>query len=308
MDHDVGEDSPPAGMQTGRIMHVAGAVGSLVLIAGLVFWAYELAVRDVHGIPVVRALEGPMRVAPAAPGGEVTEHQGLAVNQVAANGMAAPLPETVTLAPRPETLAEEDVAGLLAPQAEAVVTAAAAVPAEPVMPADLATAAAIAAALAEATAMMPDTLPETAPEAAPAAEPAAAVAVLRPRPRPPLPEPLPADPPVAAAAAAPATADAAAPMALPLAEVDAASVAPGTVLIQLDAFDSEADARAAWITFTGRFPYEFADKALLLDRAESGGLPFWRLRAAGFDGVDSARAFCENLRMRGATCIPVAHE
>jgi hypothetical protein len=303
MDHDDGEVSPPAGLRAGRFAHLAGAVGSVALVAGLMFWGYELAVRDVHGIPVVRALEGPMRVAPAAPGGEVTEHQGLAVNQVAASGVAAPLPDTVTLAPRPQPLAEEDVAGLMA-QPAAQVTAAAAAPSEPVIPAEAATAAAIAAALAEATAEVPlAALPEaSATDAAPAA--------LRPRPRPPLPQALPADPPVLPAASdvAPALAEVAPAPAAPAAEVDPATLAPGTVLIQLDAFDSEADARAAWSTIASRFPAEFADKALLLDQAESGGVPFWRLRAAGFDGVGAARSFCEALRTGGATCIPVAHE
>jgi hypothetical protein len=228
--------------------------------------------------------------------------------------MAAPLPDTVTLAPRPEALADEDVAGLMAPPPPEV-TSAAAVPADPVMPADAATAAAIAAALAEATAMVPELAVDGAPDALPRGDTATA-AIVRPRPRPPLPQPLPADPPADAAAALPeAVASEAAPppeaalaAAAPAAEVDAASVAPGTVLIQLDAFDSEADARAAWTTFAARFPAEFADKALLLDEATSGGVPFWRLRAAGFDGVDAARAFCETLRAGGATCIPVAHE
>jgi hypothetical protein len=250
-----------------------------------------------------------MRVAPAAPGGEVTAHQGLAVNQVAANGMAAPLPETVTLAPRPEPLAEEDVAGLMAPQPVEAVTAAATAPDLPVMPAEAATAAAIAAALAEATAMVPETA-EAATTGAFAPDAASQIedTMVRPRPRPPLPQSLPPDP-VTETTAAPADSAPDVPATpLPVAEVDPATLSAGTVLIQLDAFDSESDARAAWTTIASRFPADFADKALLLDRAESGGVPFWRLRAAGFDGVDGARAFCDTLRAGGATCIPVAHE
>lgn len=307
----------PRGPGMGRLVHLAGAVASVALVAGMVVWGYQLAVRDVHGVPVVRALEGPMRVAPTVPGGEVTEHQGLAVNQVAANGMAAPLPDSVTLAPQPAELADEDVAGLIGPAlpdpaltspalaepalpSPEVVTAFAPVPppAALLIPAEEATAAAIAAALAEATAGMPEAAPVT--DTAPAAElPARAMA--RPVPRPPLPTPL---PPETATAASAETALAAAPAV----EVEPANVAPGTILIQLDAFDSADDARAGWATIAGRFPDAFADKALLLDEATSGGMPFWRLRAAGFDSVDAARAFCEGLRAGGATCIPVAHE
>ena len=46
-----------------------GAILSLGLIAGLGYWAYQLVVRDVTGVPVVRAMEGPMRIAPEDPGG-----------------------------------------------------------------------------------------------------------------------------------------------------------------------------------------------------------------------------------------------
>ena len=62
-----------------------GAVVSLALVAGLGVWGYKLTVRDVSGVPVVRALEGPMRVLPTDPGGKLATHQGLAVNAVQAD-------------------------------------------------------------------------------------------------------------------------------------------------------------------------------------------------------------------------------
>ena len=46
------------------VLNWVGAALSLALIAGLGYWAYQLVVRDVTGVPVVRALEGPMRIAP----------------------------------------------------------------------------------------------------------------------------------------------------------------------------------------------------------------------------------------------------
>ncbi len=76
-----------------------GAAASVALIAGLGWWGYDLAMRDARGVPVVRALEGPMRVAPEDPGGEVVDHQGLSVNNVAAVGAAAPPPDRLVLAP-----------------------------------------------------------------------------------------------------------------------------------------------------------------------------------------------------------------
>ena len=83
----------------------------LVLAMGL--WGYKLAVRDIAGVPVIRALEGPMRVAPDDPGGSIADHQGLSVNDVAAVGSVAAPSERVVLAPKPVELSLEDAPGLL---------------------------------------------------------------------------------------------------------------------------------------------------------------------------------------------------
>ena len=72
-----------------NLTNFAGAALSLALIIGVGVWGYKLVVRDVSGIPVVRAMEGDMRVLPDNPGGAVALHTGLAVNEVAASGEAA---------------------------------------------------------------------------------------------------------------------------------------------------------------------------------------------------------------------------
>jgi hypothetical protein len=84
----VAPDAP--GGLTQRVVNGAGALTSVVLVLGLAVWGYRLAVRDVTGVPVIRALEGPARSAPADPGGELAAHQGLSVNAVTADGTAAP--------------------------------------------------------------------------------------------------------------------------------------------------------------------------------------------------------------------------
>jgi hypothetical protein len=93
-----------------KAVNLAGAAVSLALIAGIGVWGYKLVVRDVSGVPVVRAAEGPMRVQPESPGGRPAAHQGLAVNEVAGQGTAAPPPDRLTLAPRPVSLRDEDEA------------------------------------------------------------------------------------------------------------------------------------------------------------------------------------------------------
>lgn len=112
------------------ILHGAGALASLALVAGVTLWGYGHVKRDVSGVPVVRALEGPMRVAPEQPGGQIADHVGLAVNAVKAGGAAEPLPETLVLAPEDDALAPEDrPVPELAPAPGAAETAGAGAPA-----------------------------------------------------------------------------------------------------------------------------------------------------------------------------------
>lgn len=322
-----------------RFVSLAGAVCSLALIAGLGIWGYKLAVRDVSGIPVVRALEGPLRIAPETPGGDVAMHQGLSVNAVASAGSALPLPEKLVLAPPEVDLAADDqagtavlaavpeaadgsavAAGTLAPDETATTNLAASdlSSTQPVEVAPLAAAPgdtdlavdaplpatqedAVAAALAAALADGGDA------EAAASIAPAPAAKSVRPKARP-------AVKPVAAMAVTEADAVAqpaeAAPEAAPVAasEVDPTTIAAGTRLVQLGAFDDEAAARAAWGDLQVKFPELLAAKAMVVQPAQSGGRAFYRLRAQGFTAEDDARQFCAALLAENASCIPVTQK
>jgi hypothetical protein len=314
-----------SGLQVQRWTTLAGGVASLALVVGLGVWGYRLAVRDVTGVPVVQALEGPMRIAPADPGGEIADHQGLAVNDVAEAGVAADVPETLTLAPRPVDLAPEDVAGLAAqplpgaapglanvaaPMADpgvvdaasADLALAAAPPVESASPTEIA----VDAALAEALGLDPEPLPDPAadalalaasmPEVAEIAPAGAITLSPRPRARPARAADGPAD-----AAAAPADA-----AVLPaVTEIDPATIALGTRLVQFGAFDTATEARAEWARLQGIFGDLMAEKAMVVQPAESGGRTFFRLRAHGFEDEADARRFCSAFVAQEATCIPV---
>ncbi len=281
-----------------RYVNIAGAASSLVLVMGLGFWGYKLAVRDVSGVPVVQALDGPMRMAPDDPGGEVADHQGLSVNQVAEVGIAAPPPERLILAPRPVELTLEDAAGLagqpvpdVAPASAPIADPDMALAAEPVAESADPTEVAVEAALAEALGMetLGDPVAEEAPDLALLAPEGAITRSLRPKARP----SRPAAPGAAVALAAPV-------------EVDAATLAPGTRLVQFGAFDTVDEAKAEWTRLQGRFNDLMADKAMVLQAAESGGKTFYRLRAHGFEDEDDARRFCSAFIVENAACIPVA--
>lgn len=115
---DTGQ-APPAeadgnGITAAAVAQWAGAIVSLMLVAGVAIWGYRIAIRDVSGVPIVQAMQEPMRVLPDDPGGNRAENQGLAVNNVAGDGVAQGPADRVVIASRPAGLAEEDVAlGLL---------------------------------------------------------------------------------------------------------------------------------------------------------------------------------------------------
>lgn len=330
IDFDDFEDGYPAARNAaaGRWVQLAGAACSVCLVLGLVVWGYKLAVRDVTGIPVVRALEGPLRIAPDNPGGNIAMHQGLSVNAVAAVGTAAPLPETVTLAPAEMALSAEDAAGLAvlasasnrlpvqdqpatasvqisAPSAVGLKPQEVAVPELPVdtssdiaveQPVPATEQDAVAAALAIALAD-DGTVEADAPVAALATSP-------RPLTRP---ASRSAETVVTSADAAVVPAEVDVPeAAAALAEVDAATIPAGTRLVQLGAFDDAAGARAEWVTLQARFPELIGAKAMVVQPAQSGGRTFYRLRAHGFENEDETRRFCAALLAENANCIAVA--
>ena len=307
-----GAKDAAAAARVQRTVNIAGAVTSLALVVGLGVWGYKLAVRDVNGVPVIQAMEGPMRIAPSDPGGEIADHQGLAVNDVAEVGIAAPMPEKLVLAPRPMDLAPEDASGLGMAAMPGLSEASAptdlltgnpdlALAATPPVESADPTEVAVDAALAEALGEIPDAAvvePVVALTADPTLEPAPEGAILtsvRPKAR-----------PGTRAEAAVAPAEMAV---LPAAnEIEPGTITPGTRLVQFGTFDTAEEARAAWVLLQGRFGELMAEKAMVVQPAESGGRTFYRLRAHGFEGEDDARRFCSAFVNQDATCIPVPHK
>ncbi|MFN7223694.1 MAG: SPOR domain-containing protein [Paracoccaceae bacterium] len=326
------------GGQAQKLIHLTGAVCSLTLIAGLGLWGYRLAVRDVTGVPVIRAIEGPMRVAPSNPGGDIADHQGMAINVIAAVGGAGEMPREIVLAPAPVELSAEDAPGLsaldpqdvaltdqasvasdpatAAPPVDLAITVpavASSVTTEPqasmtvpepavsdpvaINPVPLTTEDAVAAALAEALADDP-VLQDALTDATAEDKAAPGDGVAR-SPRP-LARPTDLQPDVSGVEQV-----SAAMFSVP--EIDTSTLAVGTRLVQLGAFDSADLARGEWIKLTGRFGDLMSGKSLVIQSAQSGGRTFYRLRAHGFAGEDDARRFCSALLAENAACIPVAH-
>jgi len=291
-----------------KAMRMVGSVTSLVLIAGLAHWGYKLAMRQIHGIPVIHALEGPARVAPDNPGGELADYQGMAVNAIAAIGEAAPTADRLMLAPPSSNLADADVASEALQASDGTPLAAPAEPVvpKPVQPSD------VMAALRPADGLLSEPLPDGpvdpiddpelatveagttyAPdELVPSDVPGVAQSPY------PLPRPV-GD--VVAEAAAAAVAAAMAPTA-PV-DLDPAGLQPGTELVQIGSYETEAEAKLQWDQTVARYGALMDGKRRVVQQAESGGRVFFRLRVEGFADRDEASRFCAVLKS-GGQCVP----
>ena len=292
-----------------NLTNMVAAGLSVALIVGVGVWGYKLMVRDVTGLPVVQAISGEMRVLPDNPGGELALNQGLAVNEVAAAGTAAAPTDTLVLAPKPVALAVEDT-----PVSAQVVA-----PVQQPAPLDL------SAPIADLDGLVSSQTATDTPEAGSVedlirqltqgadpinnvsgAKVVSAVinvtdettiqaAELRRSLRPLLrPDSAPA---VVIPVSAPAKAT--------VTDVDPTSVPAGTRLVQLGAFDSAEVARSQWDKIEGRFGDFLQGKSRIVQKANSGGRTFYRLRAMGFSDLSDARRFCSALLAENADCIPV---
>lgn len=280
----------------GSLVNFAGALVSLGLVAGLGWWGYQLVVRDVTGVPVVRALEGPMRIAPEDPGGELAGHTGLAVNSIPAQGIAEDPAERLVLAPENTSLTDEDVTGAelaqMTPAPEATEAPIAATPEtveEAAVQAEIGDL--ISSALAEATGTIQGPSGEVINLIS--ADVGGVTTSLIPVPRPAS---------FTTTTSASASTQAAPDGVLTMASAD---IPAGTRLAQLGAFDSAEIARTEWARLAAKFPEHMTDKSRVIEKAQSGGKMFYRLRAHGFEGLADARRFCAALVSGQVNCIPV---
>ncbi|NOD63056.1 MULTISPECIES: SPOR domain-containing protein [unclassified Ruegeria] len=313
-------DAPRGTYGLGRIVNVLGAVASLALVAGVGVWGYQLVMRDVSGVPVVRAAEGPMRIQPENPGGTPADHQGLAVNAVAAEGTAAAPADRLILAPRPVSLTDEDLPG-----GDLKPTPALHVVEEPITTQEAARLrqSAVDALVAELAGEAAKTQQEfedgtqvaslATPEEEPAIDPADFAAAL---PDPAIaelpgvrrslrPVKRPARSQISPSEASEGAINAAVKAAVGL-DVDPDTLAKGTRLAQLGAYDSTQVAQAEWDRLSGRFGEYMDGKQRVIQKTSSGGRTFYRLRVLGFEDLSASRQFCAALVAQGVDCIPVA--
>ncbi len=277
---------------------------SVAMVALGAYWGYEALKRQTLGVPVIAAPSEPFRVPPDDPGGVEADHMGLAVNEIAAGREAGPAAAQIILAPPPVDLIE-DVTLLVTPEAEMPQAAPEldiiapdsfeliGPPAPPVADVPQATEDLITALLAEALGESPNApQPDLAPEVdrIPASVAGVAVSLI------PTPRPFTMD-----LSLAQVPSDASRDDAI---EIDPSTLAAGDMVVQLGAFDSPHAARREWDRLAAQYDGFFEGRGRVIMAASSGGQEFFRLRVAGFDGVDDARRFCTALLALGQACIP----
>lgn len=293
---------------------------SLGLVALGGYWGVETMKRETLGVPLIAAPGQPARIPPDDPGGVEAEHMGLSVNEIAAGREASPVAEQIILAPPPVELIA-DVALLVTPEAQMPVQEAGVEiinpeQVEPMgpMPPDASTPAPLddegAVATESTEALIEALLAEVLEGAVPPLQIATETnpVVIIPDSVPgvsvsPVPQPRPEmiRPAAAEQDGADTVVDGAAS---PVTDIDPASLQAGDMVVQLGAFDTVEAARGEWDRLASQFDQFFDGRSRVIMAATSGGQEFFRLRVAGFDGVDDARRFCTALLALGQACIP----
>lgn len=281
------------------IFYWTGAALSLFLLAGAIGWSYQLIVRDVNQIPIVRAQLGPLRVAPDNPGGLTAANQGLSVTQLAVNEKPL-LSNEIYLAPAAEILNEENLALKVKEEYESNKVDGAfeikEVNAENSMnlealpdQKEVDSRSNDVGVLSKVAFSQKKIEIENAVSLALSItnEPDKSLSWLRPKIR-----------PVGFYRNGNITED----------QIVSNEPMPklpiGSAVVQLGAFDSKSLAESEWQRFEKILGSILIPKKMVVQKAESGGKIFYRLRASGFSDISDARQFCTAISDKVA-CIPV---
>jgi hypothetical protein len=281
------------------IFYWTGAALSLFLLAGAIGWSYQLIVRDVNQIPIVRAQLGPLRVAPDNPGGLTAANQGLSVTQLAVNEKPL-LSNEIYLAPAAEILNEENLALKVTEEDESNKVDGAfeikEVNAENSMnlealpdQKEVDIRSNDVGVLSKAAFSQKKIEIENAVSLALSItnDPDKSLSWLRPKIR-----------PVGFYRNGNITEDQI------VSNEPMPKLPVGSAVVQLGAFDSKSLAESEWQRFEKILGSILIPKKMVVQKAESGGKIFYRLRASGFSDISDARQFCTAISDKVA-CIPV---
>ena len=255
--------------------------------------------RDISQIPIVRAQLGPLRVAPDDPGGLTAANQGLSVTQLAVNERPL-LSDEIFLAPAAEVLSEENVVLQISEENSSLTIKEKFDTLEvstensldlKILPEQNATGlASNNEAVLSTAAFSPKKLEiENAVSLALALtnEVNSSFNSLRPKIRPVVLNQTQTD-----------------NIAQSVPNELVVTLPVGSAVVQLGAYESKSLAQIEWQRLEALLGSVLTSKNMVIQKAESGGKVFYRLRAFGFDDLSDARQFCSAVNDKVA-CIPV---
>ena len=281
------------------IFYWTGAALSFFLLVGAIGWSYQLIVRDINQIPVVRAQLGPLRVAPDDPGGLTAANQGLSVTQLAVNEKPL-LSNEIHLAPAAEILNAENLALQVTEHVNSntddgtfeikEVNAENGINLKEVFnEIEVDNSSKKEVVLSKVAFSQKKIEIENAVSLALSItdDPVDSLTLLRPKLR-----------PMISRRNNKITGD-------QVVNNEPISNLPiGSAVVQLGAFENKNLAKSEWQRFEKLLGSILFSKKMIVQKAESGGKIFYRLRASGFDDISDARQFCSAISDRVA-CIPV---
>ncbi len=281
------------------IFYWTGAALSFFLLASAIGWSYQLIVRDINQIPVVRAQLGPLRVAPDDPGGLTAANQGLSVTQFAVNEKPL-LSNEIHLAPAADILNAEHLALQVTEDVKSntydgtfeikEVNAENSINLREVSnEIEVDTSSKKEVVLSKVAFSQKKIEIENAVSLALSItdDTVDSLTLLRPKIR-----------PMISRRNNKTTGD-------QVVNNEPISNLPiGSAVVQLGAFENKNLARSEWQRFEKLLGSILFSKKMIVQKAESGGKIFYRLRASGFDDISDARQFCSAISDRVA-CIPV---
>ena len=281
------------------IFYWTGAALSFFLLVGAIGWSYQLIVRDINQIPVVRAQLGPLRVAPDDPGGLTAANQGLSVTQLAVNEKPL-LSNEIHLAPAAEILNAEHLALQVTEHVKSntddgtfeikEVNAENGINLKEVFnEIEVDNSSKKEVVLSKVAFSQKKIEIENAVSLALSItdDPGESLTLLRPKIR-----------PISSRRNNKITGD-------QVVNNEPISNLPiGSAVVQLGAFENKNLAKSEWQRFEKLLGSILFSKKMIVQKAESGGKIFYRLRASGFDDISDARQFCSAISDRVA-CIPV---
>ena len=270
-----------ASVSPSTYVNMVGGTISIVVLIGVVAWGAQTLMRDSTGVPVVSALDGPLRIAPLDPGGVSATHQGLTVNEVASSQNLAVRIDPFQLAPRPISLKEEDQPVVLTNVENIPLP----IPAEKIQPSPVmagTTIEELIVSLAKKTDVQNNI--KIIPIGVGFGPSSTQRPQLRPR----------------SISLLTTQTD-------PAVRIPALQITPaiGTRMAQLGAYNSEASALTAWAELSQRHGDYLVGKPFAILKGKSGESTVYRLRVHGFDDATDSRRLCEALIAQNATCHSV---